>query len=125
MPRWDTSELRALKAAFDAAPFKAAAALGPVAEKAGVNMKAHMKRDASGHRHLRGLARTVEYDIKKSPALIELVVGFRKEGQGNLANIAAYGSQNNAPVMDITAPLAKEVPNFMRWAGKVVGESLL
>jgi len=26
--------------------------------------------------------------------------------------------------MDIMVPLASEVPNFMRWAAKVVGESM-
>ena len=66
----------------------------------------------------------MSYDVESSPAEVKVTVGFDKRGQGNLANIAAFGSVNNAPVMDIMVPLASEVPNFMRWAAKVVGESM-
>jgi hypothetical protein len=124
MPEWDTSEVHALAARFRAAPPKAMAAIVPVANKAGVNMKRDMKRAASGHSHLPGLSRAVSYDVESSPAEVKVTVGFDKRGQGNLANIAAFGSVNNAPVMDIMVPLASEVPNFMRWAAKVVGESM-
>lgn len=124
MAEWDTSELTALAVKFHAAPIKAMAAIVPVAEKAGVQVKAQMKRAASGHRHLPGLARAVSYDVQASPTEVVVQVGFDKSGQGNLANIAAFGSVNNAAVMDITAPLAAEVPNFVRWAVKVAGEAL-
>ena len=120
MPEWDTSEVHALAARFRAAPPKAMAAIVPVANKAGVNMNRDMKRAASGHGHLPGLSRAVEYTVTPSPTEVRVEVGFNKAGQGNLANIAAFGSVNNAPVMDITQPLRAEVPRFMEWASKAI-----
>src|SRR5690349_15635431 len=120
----DTSELDALAAEFTAAPARVMAAIVPVAHKAGVNMKRTMRRDASGHSRLPGLASKVDYTVDASANEVSVEVGFRKEGQGNLANVAAFGTANNAPVMDITRPLADEVPNFMRWVAKVGSEVL-
>ena len=124
MLRFDARELDALTRDLLAAPAKALPAIVPVAHKAGVNIKSTMKKDATGHRHLPGLPRTVEYDVAQSAASVTVDVGFRKEGQGNLANIAAFGSVNNAPVMDITRGLYDELPNFMRWVAKVGSEAI-
>ena len=121
---FDTSDLAALAGDFMAAPAKVIPALIPVAGKAGMNMKRSMRRMASGHNHLPQLGRTVEYDVEADATSVSVEVGFRKEGQGNLANLAAFGSSNNAPVMDITEPLRAEVPNFMRWVAKVGSETL-
>lgn len=120
----DTSELDALAASFAAAPARVMAAIVPVAGKAGVNMKRVMVKDSSGHSHLPGLSSKVEYDVDVSASQVSVEVGFRKEGQGNLANVAAFGTANNAPVMDITRGLVAEVPNFMRWAARVAAEAL-
>ena len=124
MPDFDTSELDALARELATAHLKILPAITPVAHRAGVNIKATMKKDASGHSHLPGLPRYVEYDIERTPTSVTVDVGFRKEGQGNLANIAAFGSVNNAPVMDITRGLTEEVPNFMRWVAKVGSEAI-
>jgi hypothetical protein len=124
MPDFDTSELSALANDLMAAPAKVIPALVPVANKAGVNMKRRMASAASGHSHLPGLGRTVEYDVEVDATSVTVTTGFRKEGQGNLANIAAFGSSNNAPVMDITEPLAAEVPAFVRYALKAASEAI-
>lgn len=124
MPEFDTSELDELARELAAAPAKVIPALVPTAHRAGGNIKRAMKNDASGHGHLPGLAHTVEYDIDVKASSITIDVGFRKEGQGNLANIAAFGSSNNAPVMDITRGLEAEVPAFMRWVTKIGSEAL-
>lgn len=120
----DTSEVYALAASLQAAPARVMVAIVPIASRAGLAIKRTMKADASGHRHLPGLSAHVEYDLDTSPTEVKVEVGFRKRGQGNLANIAAFGSINNAPVMDITRPLADEVPKFMRWVAQVGGEAL-
>jgi hypothetical protein len=120
----DTSELDALARGFMAAPAKVIPSLLPVAHKAGGNIKATMKRDATGHRGLKSLPSFVEYDIEQTPTSVTVEVGFRKEGQGNLANFAAFGTPKQAPVMDITAGLYAELPNFMRWVVKVGSEIL-
>ena len=121
---FDHSELDALARDLMAAPLKVIPALVPVANKAGVNMKRVMKSDASGHRHLPGLASKVNYEVDVAAGSITVEVGFVDEGQGELANIAAFGTSKNAPVMDITRGLTEEVPNFMRWCAKVGSEAL-
>lgn len=120
MAEWDTSELTALAARFRVAPAAVIAAVTPAATRAAVNIKRDMKQAASGHGHLPGLSRTVEYTVTPSSTEVRVEVGFNKTGQGNLANIAAFGSVNNAPVMDITQPLRAEVPRFMKWASKAI-----
>lgn len=121
---FDTSELTALAGDFTRASLRVTTALRPTAERAGVNMKRGMKRVASGHRLLPHLADAVEYDVTQTPTSVAVEVGFRKEGQGNLANIAAYGTSKMAPFMDITVPLRDEVPAFMRYAARAASEAL-
>ena len=120
----DAHELDDLAAQFAAAGAKIIPALIPVAHRAGANIKRVMRSDASGHRHLPGLAGTVGYDVDVSTSSITTDVGFNKVGQGRLGNIAAYGSVHNAPVMDITRGLNAEVPNFMAWCARVAAQVL-
>lgn len=124
MPDFDTRELGSLAQDFTAAGTKVIPALVPVASKAGVNIKRTMKSDASGHDHLPGLASKVNYEVSVHPLSVEVEVGFVDEGQGELANIAAYGSVNNAPVMDITRGLNEEVPRFMKAAAMAAAKAL-
>ena len=57
--------------------------------------------------------------------LLDVVAFFaEKAALMGFANFAAYGTPNQAPVMDITAGLTAEVPNFMRWVAKVGSEAL-
>lgn len=120
----DAHELDALAMDFMTAPLKVIPAIVPVAHKAGAKMKGSMRKAASGHSHLPGLASTVGYDLETDATSVTVDVGFNKVGQGNLANIAAFGSINNAAVMDITIPLTEEVPSFMRWVAKIGAEAL-
>ena len=124
MPDFDSSELEVLAASFDSASLRLIPALRPTMERAGVGIKKRMQSAASGHRRLAGLARTVEYDVDQGVTSISVEVGFRKEGQGNLANILAFGTSDTPPLFDITAPLAAEVPLFMRFAAKAAAEAI-
>jgi hypothetical protein len=122
MPDFDASELLKLADSFGDASPRLMRSIRPVMERAGVGMKRRMVREASGHRHLPALPGYVEYDVDQRLRSISVEVGFRKEGQGNLAAIAAFGTSKTAPVMDITAPLIAEVPLFMRFAAKAASE---
>ena len=122
MPDFDTSELMKLADSFGDASPRLIRALRPTVERAGVGIKKRMQSATSGHRRLAGLPSTVEYDVDQGLRSISVEVGFRKEGQGNLANIAAFGTSDTAPIFDITAPLAAEVPLFMRFAAKAASE---
>ena len=121
---FDTSELDQLARDFATAGAKVIPAIVPTAHRAGNNIKRTMKADATGHAHLPALPYAVEYDVERTATSVTIDVGFRKEGQGNLANIAAFGSVNNAPVMDITRGLTEETPKFMQWAAKLAAEAL-
>lgn len=70
-----------------------------------------MKADATGHRSLPRLQDYVSYERKGIG--LEYEVGFDKRGQGNLANIAAFGTSKNAPVMDHAASLRAEEPHII------------
>ena len=124
MPDFDHRELDALAREFLAAPAQVIPKLVPTANRAGLNIKRVMQKDASGHRHLPGLSSAVEYDVDVRPMSLTVEVGFRKEGQGNLANIAAFGTSKNPPVMDITRGLTEETPRFMAWVVKAGMEAL-
>ena len=124
MLNFDHSELDALAADLVKAPAKVLPAIVPVVNRAGVKIKATMKSDASGHRHLPGLSRAVGYDVDVTATTASVEVGFAKQGQGNLANIAAFGTSNNAPVLDITRGLYEELPYFMRAVAKAGTEAL-
>ena len=124
MPSFDTSGLDRLAADFSTAAAKVVPALVPVAHRAGANMKKDMQREASGHRNLASLPRFVSYDVDTTATSVAVDVGFRKEGAGNLANIAAFGTSRNAPVMDITAPLVKELPKFLLHVATAVAKAV-
>lgn len=120
----DTHELDQLARDLMAAQSKIIPALVPVANKAGVNIKKAMKADASGHYRLGGLPAAVSYAVETGATSLEVAVGFDKKGQGKLANIAAFGTSTQAPVMDITRGLKVEVPSFVKWALKVGSEAI-
>jgi hypothetical protein len=119
---FDTSELDALaRDLLDAAQVRD---FEKVMHKAANNIKRTMREDASGHRHLPGLASKVNYEIASTGREVMVIVGFEKKGQGNLANFAAYGSVNNAPVLDITRGLRAEIPKLERWLGALAKDAL-
>lgn len=120
----DFGQVEALAAEFATAPLRVIPAIVPVAHTAGGKIKSDMRRNAAGHYRLRGLPASIDYDIDVTATSVTVDVGFNKEGQGNLGNIAAYGTSKTAPFVDIDTPLAKEVPNFMRWVARVGAESL-
>jgi hypothetical protein len=112
---FDASDLQAL--ADDLTAAERVPGLEAVMHRAANNIKRTMREDATGHRHLPGLPSTVNYDLESDADSVDIEVGFDKKGQGNLANIAAFGSVNNAPVMDITRGLRIELPALEAWLG--------
>ena len=122
--RIDTRELDAFAAQLAAAPAKLEALLLPLGNKTAINIKRVMKKDATGHRRLAALPRYVEDDVEVSAHGVEVEVGFKKEGQGNLANIAAFGTAKTEPVMDVTRGLIEEAPKFASWLARLGVEAL-
>lgn len=121
----DTSQLDRLAREIASAPARVIPSLVPVANRAGINMKRAMRADASNHRGVPDLPRSIEYDVTVTPVSVSVDVGWlNPSGQGHLENIAAFGSPTSAPVMDVTRGLTDEVPAFMRWVAKVGSEAL-
>lgn len=124
----DSTQVHALAVDLALAPVKVAAALVPVAHRAGNKMKSGLRSGATGHRRLPGLARGISYELSVTPTEVSVSAGwFAPSGQGHLENIAVVpsGGARNAPVMDINAPLQAEVRPFMRWAAKAAAEAAL
>lgn len=101
---WDTSEVNRLAVDLSNAPGRIQRRAPKVFARGAFEIKNRIKRAASGHRYLPSLDAHVSYDRR---GLLEYEIGFNKRGQGNLANIAVYGSINNAPIMESPAMLAR------------------
>jgi hypothetical protein len=120
---WDTSEVDRLAVDLSEAPGRLQRKAPAVFARGAFEIKGRIKRAASGHSHLPSLDNHVSYDRL---GLLEYEIGFDKIGQGNLANIAVYGSINNAPIMPSPAELARlELPEIERHLGDVGEEAVL
>lgn len=87
--------------------------------------KRNLQRMAAGHRYLGGLASAVEYE-RIDAAGLDYEIGFNKGGVGSLANVAVYGTSNNAPIMGSPADaLRMELPNILRHLADVAEDSVL
>lgn len=100
---FDTSQIDRLAVDLSEAPGRIKQKAPAVFARGAFEIKNRIKRAATGHQYLPGLERHVSYD-KRGP--LDFEIGFDKVGQGRLANIAAYGSINNAPIMETPAMLA-------------------
>lgn len=121
--RWDTDEFDRLSVDLSRAPSRMQRSASKVLF-VGINKaKRNLKRMASGHDYLPHLASHVEYE---SHGPLEYEVGFNDVGQGELANIAVYGSVNNAPVSGSPADAIRiELPQVLRHLGDEAEDAIL
>lgn len=108
---FDTSQVDRLAVDLSEAPKRIQLGAKRVMKRSAQNIKTTMKADASGHGHLPHLSDFVGYDQQGEYGYR---IGFAKAGQGNLANIACFGSVNNAPVMDLNHGLRIETPRLLQ-----------
>jgi hypothetical protein len=122
--KWDTTELDALIVDLSNAPRRIQQEAPKVFEVAANKIKKSLRADAEGHDYLQsGFAAKVNYD-RLGPMAYE--IGFDDEGQGELANIAVYGSVNNAPIMSSPGMHALvEMPHILRHLGDEGEEAVL
>lgn len=120
---WDTDEVDRLAIDLSEAPGRIQRSADRVLF-VGINKaKRNLKRMASGHDYLPQLDDHVEYERH---GVLEYELGFNKVGQGNLANIAVYGSVNNAPIMGSPADAIRiELPQIMRQLGDEGADAIL
>lgn len=109
--RFDTSDVKSLNADLSRAPARVQRAARGVLRDGARSVARHLRRDASGHRHLAELPGSVS---SGQVGPLNWEIGFDKGGQGSLAHIIVYGSVNNAPVFSNTSSLHKALPGVER-----------
>lgn len=121
--RWDTSEVDHLSVDLSEAPGRIQRKAPRVIARGAHEIRNRIERAASGHAFLPYLNEYVT-DERLGPLTYE--IGFDKSGQGNLANIAVYGSINNAPVMASPAEIARlELGEIERGMGDAGEDAVL
>lgn len=120
---FDTTEVDRLAADISRAPGRMQRAAPRVLLASAKRIKTGMRRDFRGHRYAPHIPRAVEYD-RIGP--MEYEIGVDKQGpQGGLGNILAYGTSNNAPVVDHTASLRRDIPKLTSDFGDAAEDSVL
>jgi hypothetical protein len=99
-----------LGVALDAATSRMIPEVSAVLGRAGMNMKRDIQQRWSGMKHLPKLPGLVSYDVTTVIGGIQLEVGPRHIGQGELANVAEFGTVNNAPRPALAPALDAEAP---------------
>lgn len=126
----DRSELNELALDLSKAPGRIQRRVPKVLRRGALEVKRGMARDffsqpkVAGHRgYYPHVARAVSYD-ELTPFDFEIGVDKNAE-QGPLANILAFGSVNNAPVVDQTASLRREMPKIQMHLGDAAEDCVL
>lgn len=120
---WDTSQVNRLARDFSKAPGRVQRKVPKVLRRGALEIKRRIERAAGGHDYLPTLDQHVSY-TEFNP--FDYEIGFDKVGSGNLANIAAFGSINNAPIMESPAMIARrELPEIERHLGDAGEEAVL
>ena len=119
----DLTEVRELAVVFSRVPDRLNEKIRPAIKKAGVNIKNQLRDEMARSRHFRA-AQSISFDVIDGGLGVE--VGPRKQGAGNLANIAYFGGVHGggATVPDPKGALETEAQNFEDWVGKAI-EGLL
>ena len=117
----DTSEVDRLAVDLGKAGYRATLAATKVIAKGAGKVSENMRQDFTGHSHAPLIPRAVNYDVRG----LSFEVGVDKSGpQGGLGNLLAFGSSNNAAVVDHTASLRKELPAIEKYLADIGVDSL-
>lgn len=102
--------LTELEVALDKATSQLPTQVQAVLGKAGTNIKTGVRRRWSGMKHLPKLPGLVSYDVSAKLGGYAVEVGPAHIGQGELANVAEFGTVNNAPRPALAPELDLEAP---------------
>lgn len=122
---YDDTELRRLEVDLRGAPARVQRRASVEVDKAGDLVQRGMRRQASGHRSLRHLPKSITREML-GPYEVEVGYDTHVRGaQGRLAHIIVYGSVNNAPQWDHTVPLRNATPRILQRLAEAGEESVL
>ncbi len=119
----DDTELRRLEVDISGAPGRMQRNASQATIKAARRVNREMVVDATGHRYLGNLPKSVSYQLI-TPLLAEIGLGPNSD-QGSLAHIIAHGSVNNAPVYDYLAGPTRAMPHVEKVYADAAEESVL
>lgn len=117
----DASEVHTLTIELETAPERLRDNCDEVFKNEASALQRDMKRDATGHRHLREFQRALTGQ-KIGP--LHHVVGFNVGRQGSLAQIVLFGTATNAPIYDFYAPLIRRTPYFVEHLARIAEDSV-
>jgi hypothetical protein len=105
----DTSQVDELAVDLSRAPERMKRAAGKTMKRSALEIKRKMRQDFSGHRYARAVPLSLEF---QSLGGLRYEIGELDSAgpQWGLAAILAFGTSNNAPVVDHTAALRREAP---------------
>ena len=114
-PEYDSSDLRKLEIDLRGAPMRIQRDAEKIVWRGADLVARGMRREVGGHRFLPHLPHTVSREMV---GRYEAEIGMEtSRKQGRLAHIMAYGSANNDPVFDHTAPLRAATPRIVKMTG--------
>ncbi|MBB1153996.1 hypothetical protein [Amycolatopsis dendrobii] len=107
----DMSQVDQLARDLEAVPAETLPKFKKVVEKGAVNIKKGLRADAVGHPTYPYFYRSISYDVTDQGLGAE--IGPDKDAtQGDLGNLLYFGTDKTAGVLDLNAPLKKEIPRF-------------
>lgn len=114
----DTSEARRFGVDMSNAPGRLQRAAPRTMRKSALQIKRRMAEDFSGHRKARGTELSLEFQQLDTLGLRFEIGELDSAGyRWGLAAILAFGTSNNAPVVDHTAALWREAPVMINHLG--------
>jgi hypothetical protein len=108
---FDTSQVDRLAVDMTEAPKRLQLRARKTMKRSALEIKRHMMEEFSGHRYARGVPASLEFRQLDGEGFAYEIGELDSAGpQWGIAAILAFGTSNNAPVVDHTAGLWREAP---------------
>lgn len=122
----DASQVNRLAIDMAGAPGRIQRRAPRTMRRSALQIKLGMQKDFSGHRRARGTELSLEYQQLDRLGLTYEIGELDSAGyRWGLAAILAFGTSNNAPVVDHVAALRRELPVTLHYLGVDAEESVL
>lgn len=122
----DASQVNRLAIDLSGAPERIQHDAHRTMERTALEVKRRMKDDFSGHPYAPHVPLSLEYQRVDTDGLAYEIGELDSAGpQWGLAAILAFGTSNNAPVVDYTAGLRREIPVMLEHLGANAEDAVL
>lgn len=114
----DVSQVNALAQKLAAAPLKKQTLVAAAVKKGAQNIKEAIQDDVKGSSNKSIRRIPIAYEMKADGTRIEADIGPRKEGAGNLANIAFFGTSRGGGTHQFYEHGEEELPTAAKYVQK-------